>query len=170
MRTAIGLSLLVVGLVIGIGVSAVLSLGTIVTPAKTSTATTLGLIFTTVVFTSTTTLQETLTATTPGSTSSAYSQSTQTKSQGSASSDVTITGIVSASGGTPYQVTLTPPSGATILISVLASGAISASVPNDQNYLVIVYYYTSAGGTATCNAAELNLEAQTPFQAVDFSC
>jgi hypothetical protein len=189
MKTAVGLSLLVVGLVVGIAASAVLSIGTVVRPSV-STSISVSTIFSTAVLTYTATVQTTLvvsstvlqvqssSASAPpqsGESTTSVMQTTETSSSSAASSmsNVTIAGLVTVpNDGTVTELLLTSQSGLTITIHVQGVGdEISASVPNNETYNVVVYYFVTGGGSSTCDATQpLYVYSQVPVLAVSISC
>ena len=169
MKTQIGISLLVVGLVIGISASAVLSLGTAIGRSNT-TSTSVSTVFNTAVVTLSTTVQETLApmSTVQSQSSPVSSQSTNTVA---ASSNVTISGIVNVASGTPTSILLTTTGGMVITLPVLAGGELSASVPNNQTYSVIIYFTAYTGGASSCQSqSPLYVYSESPVLAVDISC
>ncbi len=189
MKTIVGISLLVVGLIIGVAASAVFSLGAVVGPSRT-TSTNVETVFNTTVVTYTATVQETLPASSTATQSSSpgtpvtnslvtqsYSSSSASVSTVSSStsklnpqSNVTIVGSVSVQNGQPYQVTLTSPSGTNYVIQVQGLGQISASVPNNETYGVVVYYYPLNGVVAYCYPQPLAIYSQLEVYAVQIAC
>lgn len=187
MKTAVWISLLVVGLAIGIAASFALSIGAVVAP-KTSVVVETSIVSSTAVVTSTATVQTMMVAGTPRAQSlsrsttessvvtSTASQSTTSSSatSTSSSSNVTISGPVSVSelGATPYKVTLFTSASGELSFPVAGGQEITASVPNNEEYNpVVIYFYTSSGGSSSCDSPQpLYVYSQTPVYAVDISC
>lgn len=195
MKTAVGVSLLVVGLVVGVALSALFSLGTILNPSPNSTSV-VTVVSTAVEIYSVTATTTVAVAVTPGRTLQTISQPqsattfsnpirsassaaipTPTQSNSSlvttSSSNVTLSGpvTVEAYNGTPTTVVLISPSGEDYTFPALGGQEISASVPNNMTYTVVVYFVTSNGGSSSCTVAQpLYVYSQNPVMAVDISC
>jgi hypothetical protein len=185
---------MIVGLVIGIGVSAFLSIGTIVKPDQT-TARIFSTVYTTAVIIYTATVRQTLTSQSSSQpqiiaspteinipTTSHSTTQSQSSVPGSSSTtngtnstalgpNVTISGTVTVNNGTSYKVTLTAQSGELYTISVLGLGDISGSVPNNETYTVVIYFYvTGGGGASSCDPQPLGVYSTTSVYSVDISC
>jgi len=187
MKTAIGVTLLIVGLVIGVSASAILSIGT---KQFGTTSTSVSIIFSTIIVTYTTTsiIQESLSSQNSQVQSGAQIQSSSStiltsistgssvtstiaSSESNSGDNVTISGPVTVNNGTPYQVVLSTNSGEQIVLPVAGGQEISASVPNNETYSVVVYFYIVGGGEASCDALQpLYVYSQLLVLAVNISC
>ena len=176
MKSVLGVSLLVIGLVIGVAGGFVLSTGTVARSNSVVTSTTVSVVLSDRTVTSTTTILP--------STSSQNSIATQTSASSEVSTmqssvmssssgqNVTISGPVSGQyGTTPYKVTFFSPSGAEYSFPVNGGQAFTGSIPNDVTYSVTIYFYMSNGGSSTCNLPQpLTVESSVGIYSVSLSC
>ena len=177
MKTVLGISLLVIGLIIGVAGGFLLSTGNVVSSnSKTITSTDISVVPSLVTVTLTTTVQSLASSENPLTTQNTAASETTLSSivqtthvASSYESNVTISGPVSAGfGANPYKVIF---SGAVQEYSFpVSGGAFSGSIPNGT-YTAIIFYTDSAGIDTSCNIAQpVIVESSVSIYPVSLSC